>query len=81
MDSDEERAKILEGKKLSQISKVALSSGRTTILEDEHRVDKFLKWLPAGPISEGGHREHDLVKFVAHHGGIRVVRAADLIII
>lgn len=48
------------------------------LLEDTHDVVKLLKWLPAGPASNGGHREHTLVQFVARHGGIRTVAVKDL---
>lgn len=39
---------------------------------------KLLKWLPAGLTSSGSIREHDLVQFVAKHGGIRTVKVSDL---
>ena len=50
----------------------------TGLLEDTHDVQKLLKWLPAGETSDGGYREHTLVQFVAHHGGIRTVAVKDL---
>lgn len=53
------------------------SSG-TVLVENEHRVTKLLGWYPAGPLADGGERDHDLIKFVAQEGGVRLVRAADL---
>lgn len=49
------------------------------LIEREHVVLKFLKWLPAGPTEDGqGHREHDIIQFISRHGGKRTVRASDL---
>jgi hypothetical protein len=48
------------------------------MIEDEHRVVKFLKWLPAGPTASGGHREKTLVQFIAKDGGTRTVAIEDL---
>lgn len=65
-------------------------SSAVITVEDEHYVVKLLGWYPAGPLKDDGERgldegerarrvrEHDLVKFVARNGGVRVVRAADL---
>jgi hypothetical protein len=53
----------------------------TGLLEETHDVVKLLKWLPAGPTSNGGHREHTLVQFVAREGGIRTVNVKDLILL
>lgn len=67
-----------------QISRIELPGGRHTLLEDEHRVDRLLAWLPAGPVldaetgEEVGVREHDLVQFRAREGGRRTVRTDDL---
>lgn len=49
------------------------------LIEQTHEVVKLLKWLPAGPTDNGGVREQDIVQFVARHGGIRTVAAADLV--
>jgi hypothetical protein len=56
--------------------------GRNLIDEQEHKVLKLLKWLPAGPTADGeGHRKKDLVQFVAAHGGVRTVAADDLVVL
>lgn len=65
---------------VNQITRVRLNT-RYTMIEDEHRVEKLMKWLPAGPTSEGGERKEDLVQFVARHGGIRTIPVNDLIIV
>jgi hypothetical protein len=67
----------MEGKRVHQISKLPRRYGGS-LLEDTHHVVKLLKWLPAGPTSDGGHRAEDLVQFVAQQGGIRTVRVRDL---
>lgn len=55
-------------------------SGRKVMIEDEHEVVRLLKYLPAGPTEDGqGFREQTLVQFVAKHGGVRTVRASDLV--
>lgn len=65
---------------ISQYPAVRANGSRrlSGLLEDTHRVVRLLKWLPAGPSSHGGHREHDLVQFVAEQGGIRTVAVKDL---
>lgn len=45
----------------------------------EHEIVRLLKWLPAGPMVDGGERPRDLVQFVARHGGVRTVSAEDLV--
>jgi hypothetical protein len=77
----EERAKLLEGHTVHQITRMAKRNGGS-IIELDHHVEKLLKWLPAGPTADGtGHRQHDLVQFIARHGGIRTCRAADLVVL
>lgn len=76
-----------------QISRVPFDSSRPergwVTVEAEHLVMKVIAWYPAGPLlndeettgereRRDGERKHDLVKFVAREGGVRVVRAADL---
>jgi hypothetical protein len=51
------------------------------MIEDEHKVLKLMKWLPAGPTSGGGERKQDIVQFIARDGGIRTVPAEDLILL
>jgi hypothetical protein len=57
---------------------------RNIWIEDEHRVDRLLKFLPAGPITDPetgeqlGERKHDIVQFIARHGGRRTIKTADL---
>lgn len=50
------------------------------MIEAEHYVVKLMRWLPAGPTESGGHRDKDLVQFVARDGGIRTVATADLVL-
>lgn len=62
-----------------QITKIRLRPGGKVItIEDEHKVQKLVKFLPAGPTSDGGHREQALVQFIARDGGLRTVNAGDL---
>lgn len=76
-----------------QISRVQTVSGDptsgTVLMEREHRVTKLLGWYPAGPLKDDAEttgnaermerlRDHDLIKFVAKEGGVRLVRARDL---
>lgn len=49
------------------------------MLEQEHRVVRLLKWLPAGPTADGGRRKEDLVQFTAIRGGIRTVAVRDIV--
>jgi hypothetical protein len=57
----------------------AIQGGRRGIMiEEQHYVMRLLKWLPAGPAKEGGHRAKDLVQFVARDGGIRTIAVDDL---
>lgn len=49
-------------------------------IENDHYVTRLMKFLPAGPTEDGGNRSHDLVQFVAKHGGIRTVKAEDIYI-
>lgn len=48
------------------------------MVEQEHYVHKFVRWLPAGPTASGGHREKVLVQFIAKDGGMRTVAVDDL---
>lgn len=50
------------------------------MIEDEHLVQKFVKFLPAGPTESGGHRKRDLVQFIAKDGGMRTVQVEDLVL-
>jgi len=51
------------------------------MLEDEHKVLRLKRWLPAGPLEDGGRRERDLVQFIAENGGTRTVAVEDLILL
>jgi hypothetical protein len=73
---------LLEGKRVFTLSYVK-STGREIELEDEHRVLKYRKFLPAGPTfnAEGektGQRKQDLIQFIAEQGGTRTVAVADI---
>lgn len=50
------------------------------IIEREHHNVRFKRYLPAGPLPGGGVREHDLIVFYSDPGGLRTVRADDLIL-
>jgi hypothetical protein len=47
--------------------------------EARYHVTSVRRWLPAGPTSDGGHRKHDLVQFIAYKGGLKTVRAKDIV--
>lgn len=55
------------------------TKGRT-IVEREHRNVRFRKFLPAGPLPDGSVRQHDLIQFWADPGGLRTVRADDIVL-
>lgn len=60
-----------------QLSRVAaVPGGPKQMLEVEHEVIKFRKWLP-----KGAGRADDLIQFIAKHGGTRTVRTKDLTVI
>lgn len=48
-------------------------------MESSYRVTSVRRWLPAGPISAGGHRKDDLIQFVAYKSGLRTVAVRDII--
>lgn len=48
------------------------------MIETEHRVQRLVKWLPAGPTESGGHRERDLIQFYAVDGGLRTTYVSNL---
>lgn len=50
------------------------------LLEVEHRVTRFNRYLPAGVLPDGGVREDDLIQFWTDPGGLRTVKAADIVI-
>ena len=56
----------------------AHKGARFNWLEQKHQVYKFRRFYPAGPLPDGGVREHDLVQFFAVDGGMRTVRVRDL---
>jgi hypothetical protein len=63
----------MEGRRVHQITRT-----RGGLQEKTHHVVRLVKWLPAGPTTDGGHRDHDLVQFVGRQGGLRTVRVRDL---
>lgn len=75
-------SRVIAGPEMTQEQRdAARRAGRFTIFEQEHYVVRLIKWLPAG-VTEGGMiREHDLVQFVGRHGGLRTVRAADIVVV
>lgn len=50
-------------------------------LEVVHEECTFRRYLPAGPLPDGGVREHDLVQFFSLDGGLRTVRLDQLSIL
>lgn len=76
---------MIEGrKKLLQISAYIVRRPDGTysksIIEKEHRNVRFRRYLPAGPLPDGGVRQHDLIQFFSDPGGLRTVRADDLVL-
>lgn len=57
------------------------TGGHRIWIEAEHKVIRFKKWLPAGPTSDGGVREKDIIQFIARDGGCRTILAEDLAIL
>jgi hypothetical protein len=43
-------------------------------MSDEVKVTAVKALLPAGPASNGGFREHELLQFYADMGGLRTIR-------
>lgn len=76
---------------MNQVSIARRPNGERELLEDEHRVIRLLKWLPAGPVEFDDandnnerrtlERKRTLVQFVARHGGIRTIAVDDLIVL
>lgn len=66
-----------------QIS-VMRTGDRNIWIEDEHLVQKLLKFSEVGPITDPetgeviGERKDQLVQFIARHGGRRTIKTADL---
>lgn len=73
---------MIEGKTITQISRGPRNMDGTTapILEQTHRVIKFRRMLPAGPMPDGGVRRKDLIQFWADPGGLRTVVAEDIVL-
>jgi hypothetical protein len=75
---------MIEGRKIKQISKVFTRTSDDDyvgiLIEVDHHVVKFKQYLYAGPLPGGGVRQHDLIQFWADPGGLRTVRADDLIL-
>ena len=46
-----------------------------------HDCTRMRRFLPAGPLVNGGYREHDLIQFYARDGGIRTAAIRDLDIV
>jgi hypothetical protein len=76
---------MIEGRKVRQISKVfshtheGKRSG-SMVIEFDHHVVKFKRYLPAGPLPGGAVRRQDLIQFYANPGGLRTVAAQDIIL-
>jgi hypothetical protein len=75
---------MIEGRKIRQISKVFSrtpdGSRFGIMIEVEHEVVKFKQYLYAGPLPGGGVRQHDIIQFYANPGGLRTIRADDLVL-
>lgn len=75
---------MIEGRKVKQITKVfsRAPDGRVfaTVIENDHTVVKFKQYLPAGPLPGGGVRRDDLIQFWADPGGLRTIKAEDIIL-
>ena len=50
------------------------------LLEVEHNVTVFNRYMPAGPLPGGAVREHDLIQFWTDPGGLRTVQADDIVV-
>ena len=73
-----------------QLSRVSLTSdpdSEKVMLEVDHHVLKFRKWLPAGKTEARDangkriKRKHDLIQFISENGGKRTVRVKDLTVV
>lgn len=76
-------ARLIENKKIYQIGPYPCNSNGTRLpglLEVEHRVIKFKRYLPAGVLPDGGVRNVDLVQFYTDPGGLRTVNASDIVV-
>lgn len=76
-------ARLIEGKKIHQIGAYPTNSDGTRmpgLLEVEHRVTKFKRFFPAGILPDGSVRGDDLVQFYTDPGGLRTVKANDIVI-
>jgi hypothetical protein len=76
-------ARLINGRKVLQMSAYPENSDGSRLpglMEVEHRVTAFFNYLPAGPLPNGSVREHDLIQFFADPGGLRTVRATDIVI-
>jgi hypothetical protein len=75
---------MIEGRKVKQISKVFTRSSDGEhvgiLIEVDHHVTRFKQYLYAGPLPGGGVRQYDIIQFYADPGGLRTVRADDLIL-
>jgi hypothetical protein len=75
---------MVEGRKVKQISKVfsRTPDGEYVgiMIEVDHHVTRFKQYLYAGPLPGGGVRQYDIIQFYADPGGLRTVRADDLIL-
>lgn len=75
---------MIEGKKIKQISKVFSRGPDGTVtsvmIERDHRVTKFKQYLAAGPLPGGAVRQQDLIQFYADPGGLRTIRADDIVL-
>lgn len=74
---------MMDGAKIKVVvlSPVRPGSSQTQRLEDEYVCQKFHRILPAGPTASGGYREHTIIQFWARHGGMRTVRADNIVAI
>lgn len=72
--SDEERAPLLEGKKIYTISYMPSGGGRNICLEQEMQIATFRRFLPAE-----GERKHDLIQFYESKGGMRTIAVKDIV--
>jgi len=74
---------MIEGRRIIQISKAPRNIDGTPsggLIEVTHHVIKFRQYLPAGRLPDGTVRRAALIQFWADPGGLRTVRAADLIL-
>jgi len=50
------------------------------VFETDHENVRFKQYLPAGRLPDGTVRQKDLIQFWTNPGGLRTVRAEDLVL-